>query len=88
MADGIPAVTEFAFTPDTPKCPKCDGPMDQGNVHLIGGQLLAYEASGSPRGNPAYIRDARSCIACGYTELYTDPDELRCVLAGVKPPKR
>jgi len=87
MTDSIPAVTDFAYTPDTPACPKCDGPMDQGKAHLVGGQLLAYEPSVAPRAGCAYIREARSCIVCGYTELYTNPLELRCVLAGVKPPK-
>lgn len=88
MIDGVPEVSDFKLTDDTLRCPKCDGPMDQGNVCLIGGQLLAYEQSVSPRGGSGYIRSARSCIQCGYTELFTDPAEVRCVLAGVKPPKR
>ena len=87
MIGGIPEVSDFDFTDDTPRCPKCGGPMDRGNVALNSGALLAFETSVSPEGRSAYVRGALSCIACGYTELYTDPVEVRCVLAGIKPPK-
>lgn len=33
-------------------------------------------------------RSAHACIACGYVELFIDPATVRCLLAGVKPPKQ
>ena len=86
MIDGIPEVSDFDFTPDTPACPKCSGPMDRGQLEPSGASRLTYRPSVAPLGENARIGEALSCIACGYTELYTDPAELRCLLAGVEPP--
>jgi len=85
MIDGVPEVSDFGFTPDTPKCPKCDGPMDQGA--LRGGNPVYYVPSQAPGWTNAADLHARACIACGYTEVFTDPTLLRCVMAGIKPPK-
>ena len=87
MIDGIPEVSDFDVTDDTPRCPKCAGPMDRGRIGLAATAPLAYEASVSPRGDRALVREALTCIACGYTELYANPIEVRCALAGIRPPK-
>lgn len=83
MTDGIPAVTDFAFTPDTPECPRCGGPMDQGELRA--GNTVYYIPSQAPGWSDAAKVHARSCIACGYPEVFTDPEELRCIMAGAKP---
>lgn len=87
MIEGIPEVSDFEFSADTPRCTKCGGPMDEGNVRQMSGQFLTAETSVSPQAASASIRRALICIACGYTEIYADPTEVRCVLAGVTPPK-
>jgi predicted nucleic-acid-binding Zn-ribbon protein len=92
MDQRIPEVGDFEVTGDTPMCPKCGGPMDQGKLHLDGAPGLGYLPSTLPPSispkDVAPFRAAHSCIACGYTELYTDPAEVRCILAGIRPQVR
>lgn len=88
MTDKIPEVSDFEFDADTPSCPKCNGPMDAGNTSWSEGARLMYEPSTSPNHSSAIQSGARMCLSCGYVEFYCDPVELRCALAGVKPPKR
>jgi hypothetical protein len=47
-----------------------------------------YEPGASPNNGFALQSSARMCLACGYVEFYCNAVELRCALAGVKPPKR
>jgi ribosomal protein S27AE len=85
MKDGIPEVSDFGAEEGTPTCPKCGTMMDRGT--LDAGQRVFYSASQAPGSMNAVSVHALACINCGYVELVTDPEALRCLLAGVKPPK-
>lgn len=85
MIDGIPEVSDFAGEPGTRMCPKCGAIMDQGS--LSAQHVASYVPSRSAGWTNSTDLSAYACIACGYVELVTDPISLRCVLAGVKPPK-
>jgi Domain of unknown function (DUF6487) len=85
MSETIPSVTDFAGEPGTRACPKCGAIMDHGNLQTQ--HNVYYVASQSQGWTNTTDVDAFACIACGYIELTTDPEALRCMLAGVKPPK-
>lgn len=62
--------------------------MDRGRLDLGTPAGFAYAPSVmQDQHQRVAIREAQSCIACGYLELYCDPVALRCVLAGVDPPE-
>ncbi len=88
MKDGFPEVSDFEFDADTPRCPKCNGPMDLGQTSWTESARLKYEPSASPNMGFALQSSARMCLECGYVEFYCNALELRCALAGIKPPKR
>jgi rubredoxin len=85
MADPIPSVEDLAGEPGTRTCPKCGAIMDRGG--LRSDRAIGYAPSSISGWSAAVDLAAYACIACGYVELYTDPVTLRCMLAGVKPPK-
>ena len=86
MSDGIPEVSDFAGEPGTRTCPKCGAIMDHGSlsaqddVHYIPSRAQGWT-------NCAEL-SAFACIACGFVELFADPVTVRCLLAGVKPPRQ
>jgi len=86
MSDTIPSVDDFAGEPGTRTCPKCGAIMDHGNLQTQ--HSVNYVASQSQGWTNATHVDAYACIACGNIELATDPEALRCLLAGVEPPKK
>lgn len=86
MIDGIPEVDDFAGEPGTRTCPKCGAIMDHGSLRA---QHDAHYVASRAGGWTNYAElSAFACIACGYVEVFTDPVTVRCLLAGVKPPKQ
>lgn len=86
MIDGIPGVGDFAGEPGTRVCPRCAAIMDHGG--LAAQQTTYYVPSHAEGWTNSIELSAYACIACGHVELATDPEALRCMLAGVKPPKK
>lgn len=85
MIDGVPEIGDFAGEPGTRICPRCGAIMDHGS---IAAQHTTYYVPSHAEGWTNSIElSAFACIACGFVELETDPVTLRCMLAGVKPPK-
>ncbi len=62
-----------------PECPKCGGPMDEGTL-----ESAAWYVSDHAQ-RPAFwsldpkviIKRARVCVACGYIEMFLDPQQLQ-----------
>lgn len=86
MGDGVPEVSDFAGEPGTRTCPKCGAIMDHGT--LSAQNDVHYIPSRAEGWTNFTELSAFACIACGFVELFTDPDTVRCLLAGVKPPKQ
>ena len=86
MSDRIPEVSDFAGEPGTRACPRCGAIMDSGT--LSAQDDVRYIPSRAEGWVNSVDLSAFACIACGYVELFTDPDTVRCLLAGVKPPKQ
>lgn len=86
MIDGIPEVSDFIGEPDTRTCPRCGAIMDHGSIAAQ--HTTCYVPSRAEGWTDSVDLDAFACIACGYVELVTDAATVRCLLAGVKPPKQ
>ncbi len=86
MTEGVPKVDDFAGEPGTHTCPKCGAIMDHGS--LAAQDATYYVPSRAAGWTNSIDVAAYACIACGHIELETDPVALRCMLAGVKPPKQ
>ena len=86
MSDSIPEVSDFAGEPGTRTCPRCGAIMDHGGLAAQHG--THYVPSHASGWSNSIDLAAYACIACGHVELETDPVALRCMLAGVKPPRQ
>ena len=85
MGDTVPSVSDFAGEPGTRTCPQCGAIMDR--VCIAAQDTVYYIPSRAEGWTNSVDLSAFACIACGHVELATDPEALRCLLAGVKPPK-
>jgi hypothetical protein len=60
-------------------CPKCGGPLDEGR--LEDSVLYVSDRARAPSfwslDPKVYVTRARACLACGYVELFLDPQQLR-----------
>ncbi|HEX2994492.1 MAG TPA: zinc ribbon domain-containing protein [Anaerolineales bacterium] len=60
-------------------CPKCNEPMDEGDLSVSGTTKVGY-ISKKQKGmfvTVTVIKQARACPNCGYVEFYLDPKELK-----------
>lgn len=60
------------------RCPRCNEQMDEGRISF-GGSTAGY-VSGKQTGmirRATPIQQARTCLNCGYVELYLNPKELK-----------
>jgi|HigsolmetaAR202D_1030399.scaffolds.fasta_scaffold15018_2 predicted nucleic-acid-binding Zn-ribbon protein len=63
---------------ESPSCPKCGGPMDEGQLE----SSIFYTSDKDKRPSlwsldpKVHLHRARACLTCGYVELYLDPDRL------------
>ena len=59
-------------------CPKCGGEMIAGRVPSPQKWLLGFKSDEQKRFSfESNIQRASACTACGYVELYLDPEELK-----------
>lgn len=62
---------------ETHPCPKCNEPMDEGQISFSDpAGYVSRKQTGMVR-RPTTIKQARACPNCGYVEMYLDPKELK-----------
>lgn len=62
---------------NTPPCPKCGGPVDEGIASASSGALVYRSNRQPPKTKTTVIRAARVCLNCGYVEFYLKAEELK-----------
>jgi len=59
-------------------CPKCGGEMDEGRIPIGPRWLYGYKSNSQKHFSfEVNFEKAKACLACGYVELYLDPEKLR-----------
>lgn len=62
---------------ETQACPKCNEPMDEGNLSASGPTGYVSKKQTGMLRTPTKLSRVYACPNCGYVEIYLNPQELK-----------